>query len=102
MSTSDYDIHLSEKNSQSNIRIVMQQNDRLDYLFRPLNPVITQIQSLDSLIDQNVDLCVVVGKNCGTTPCKGGGQRTKIRVFDRTGQLNLVMYVTCPILNIKF
>ena len=86
---------MSETNQNSNVRLVVSSREKFEYLYRPLDPVVTQIQSLESLVGQTVNICASVGKNYGTTLCNGkkGNKisRTKLRLFDKTGQLTLIM-----------
>ena len=69
----------------------------MDFLYRPINPLVSQIQSLESLEGQHVNLCAALGKVCSTqTIRRRTGEevsRTNLKLFDKTGELLVSMYV---------
>ena len=85
---------MSDKKTSPIIQVISR-NENLNYLFRPLNPLVTQLQSLESLVGQEVNLCGGIGKIFQSVPVKlkngKESMRTKVQLFDRTSQTSIIL-----------
>lgn len=93
--TSDYELHFSDKNEKTKIRMVSLRKERIGDLFRPIDPTITTIRCLNSLVGQKVNLCAMVGKvqpSESITSKKGQKLlRTQLVIYDQYGIVILVL-----------